>query len=198
MLISMVFDIQSATTRAPQTYIICFSNGYCNIQKPAGSIGSNADFDRVNQLYSRRTYISPLPTYLFTMFELPHDAIVIPLGDALRITNSALDEGLQASFEQLIDLVVIIIVVPYAEHTLYVVPDRSSEARRVDLVVRAHRVVRQIICGLELVIEEIADVVVETVHQGVAVVVPGAVLDAKGRYVVELTALKDERSRRSC
>lgn len=132
------------------------------------------------------------------MFELPHDAIVIPLGDALRITNSALDEGLQASFEQLIDLVVIIIVVPYAEHTLYVVPDRSSEARRVDLVVRAHRVVRQIICGLELVIEEIADVVVETVHQGVAVVVPGAVLDAKGRYVVELTALKDERSRRSC
>lgn len=198
MLISMVFDIQSATTRSPQTYIICFSNRYCNIQKPAGSIGSNADFDRVNQLYSRRTYISPLPTYLFTMFELPHDAIVIPLGDALRITNSALDEGLQASFEQLIDLVVIIIVVPYAEHALYVVPDRSSEARRVDLVVRAHRVVRQIICGLELVIEEIADVVVETVHQGVAVVVPGAVLDAKGRYVVELTALKDERSRRSC
>lgn len=124
------------------------------------------------------------------MFELPHDAIVIPLGDALRIANGALDEGLQASFEQLIDLIVIVIVVPYAEHALYVVPDRPSEARRVDLVVRAHRVVRQIVRGLELVIEQIADVVVEPIHQGVAVIVPGAVLDAEGRYVVQLTALK--------
>lgn len=98
------------------------------------------------------------------MFELPHDPIVIPLGDALRIANGALDEGLQASFEQLIDLVVIVIVVPYTEHALYVVPNRSSEARRINLVVRAHRVIRQIIRGLELVIEEIADVIVETIH----------------------------------
>lgn len=131
------------------------------------------------------------------MFELPHDAIVIPLSDALGIANGALDEGLQASLEQLIDLIVIVIVMPYAEHALYVVPDRPSEARRVDLVVRAHRVVRQIVRGLELVVEEIADVVVETIHQGVAVIVPGAVLDAEGRYVVQLTALKDERRRRS-
>lgn len=106
------------------------------------------------------------------MFEFSHDAIVIPLGDALRITNGALDEGLQTPFEQLIDLIVIVIVVPYAEHALYVIPDSPSKARRVDLVVRAHRVVRQIIRGLELVVEKIADVVVQTIHQGVAVVVP--------------------------
>lgn len=131
------------------------------------------------------------------MFKFPHDTIIIPLRDALRITNGALDEGLQTSFKQLIDLIVIVIVVPYAEHALYVVPDCPSEAGRVDLVVRAHRVVRQIIRGLELVIEQIANVVVKTIHQGVAVIVPGAVLDAEGRYVVQLTALKDERRRRS-
>lgn len=135
----------------------------------------------------------PLYVYLFAVFKLPHDTIVIPLRDALRITNGALDEGLQASFEQLIDLIVIVIVMPYAEHALYVVPDCPSEARRVDLVVRAHRVVRQIVRGLELVVEQIADVIVKTIHQGVAVIVPGTVLDAEGRYVVQLAALKDER-----
>lgn len=67
-------------------------------------------------------------TYLFTVFELPHDTIVIPLCDTLRITNGALDEGFEATLEQLIHLVVIVIVVPNAEHALYVVPDRSSEA----------------------------------------------------------------------
>lgn len=130
-----------------------------------------------------------ISTYLFTVLELPHDAIVIPLCDALRITNGALDEGLEATLEQLIHLVVIIIVVPDAEHALYVVPDRSSEARRIDLVVRAHGIIRQIIRGLEFVVQEITDVVVETIHQGVAVIVPGVVLDAEGRYVVQLTAL---------
>lgn len=129
------------------------------------------------------------------MLELPHDAIVIPLCDALRITNGALDEGLEATLEQLIHLVVIVIVVPDAEHALYVVPDRPSEARRIDLVVRAHGIIRQIIRGLEFVVQEITDVVVETIHQGVAVIVPGVVLDAEGRYVVQLTALQRWKKR---
>lgn len=94
------------------------------------------------------------------MFKLPHDAIVIPLCDTLRIANGALDEGFEATLEQLIHLVVIVIVVPDAEHALYIVPDRSSKARRVDLVVRAHGIVRQIVRGLEFLIEEIADVIV--------------------------------------
>lgn len=101
-----------------------------------------------------------ISTYLFTVFKLPHDAIVIPLCDALRIANGALDEGFEATLEQLIHLVVIVIVVPDAEHALYIVPDRSSKARRVDLVVRAHGIVRQIVRGLEFLIEEIADVIV--------------------------------------
>lgn len=67
-------------------------------------------------------------TYLFTVFELPHDTIVIPLCDALRITNGTLDEGFEATLEQLIHLVVIVIIVPNAEHALYVVPDCPSEA----------------------------------------------------------------------
>lgn len=124
------------------------------------------------------------------MLELPHDAIVIPLCDALRVANGALDEGFEAALEQLIHLVIIVVVVPDAEHALYVVPDRASEARRVDLVVRAHGVIRQIVRGLEFVIEEITDVVVEAIHQGVTMIVPGIVLDAEGRYVVQLTALQ--------
>lgn len=99
------------------------------------------------------------------MFELPHDAVVIPLGDALGIADGALDEGLEASLEQLIDLVVIVVVVPDAEHALYVVPYGSPEARRVDLVVRAHCVVGKIVGRLELVVEKIADVVVEPVDE---------------------------------
>lgn len=106
------------------------------------------------------------------MLELPHNAIIIPLCYALRIADGALDEGFEAALEQLVHLVVIVIVVPDAEHALYVVPDRASEARCVDLVVRAHGIIRQIVRGLEFVVEEIADVVVQTIHQGVTVIVP--------------------------
>jgi len=129
-------------------------------------------------------------TYLFTVFEFPHDAIIIPLCNALWITNGALDEGFEATLEQLIHLIVIIIVMPDAEHTLYVVPDRPSKARRIDLVVRAHGIICQIICGLEFVVEKITDVIIQTIHQGVTVIIPGIVLDAEGRYVVQLTTLE--------
>lgn len=129
------------------------------------------------------------------MFELPHDTIIIPLCDALRIANGALDESFETTLEQLINLVVIIIVVPDAEHALYVVPDRTSEARRIDLVVRAHGVIRQIVRGLEFVVEEITDVVVQTIHQGITVIVPGIVLNAEGRYIVQLTALETRKNR---
>jgi len=124
------------------------------------------------------------------VFELSHDAIVIPLCDALWIANGALDEGFEATLEQLIHLIVIVIVVSDAEHALYIVPDRSSKARRIDLVVRAHGIICQIVCGLEFVVEKITDVVVQTIHQGVTVIVPGIVLDTEGRYVVQLTALE--------
>lgn len=130
-----------------------------------------------------------ISTYLFTMLELPHDAIVVPLCDALRIANGALDESFEATLEQLIHLVVIVIVVPDAEHALYVVPDRPSEARRIDLVVRAHGIICQIVRGLEFVVDKITDVVVQTIHQRITVIVPGIVLDAEGRYVAQLTAL---------
>lgn len=130
------------------------------------------------------------------MLELSHDTIVIPLGHALWITNGALDESFEAALEQLVHLVVIVIVMPDAEHALYVVPYCPSEARRVDLAVRTHGVVRQIVRGLELVVEQIADVVVQAIHQGVAVIVPGVILNAEGRYVVQLTALKKKTESR--
>lgn len=58
---------------------------------------------------------------------------------------------------------------------------------------RTHGVVRQIVRGLEFFVEEIADVIVQTVHQGVTVIVPGIVLNAEGRYVVQLTALEGRK-----
>ena len=128
------------------------------------------------------------------MFEFPHDAIIIPLCNALRIANGALDESFEATLEQLIHLIVIVIVMPDAEHTLYIVPDRPSKARRIDLVVRAHSIVCQIVSGLEFVVEKITDVIVQTIHQGVTMIIPGVVLDAEGRYVVQLTALERRKT----
>lgn len=124
------------------------------------------------------------------MFELPHHAIVVPFRHTFRIANGALDKRLQATLEQLVHLVVVVIVVPDAEHTLNVVPDRSSETGRVHLAVRAHCVVGEVVGCLELIVEEIADVVVETIHQRVAMIVPGVVLHPERWYVVQLTTLK--------
>lgn len=124
------------------------------------------------------------------MLELPHDAIIIFFSDTFRIANGALDECFETTFEQLIHLIVIVIVMPDAEHTLYVIPDRPSEARRVNFIVRAHGVVRQIVCDLEFIIEEITDVVVKTIHQGITMIVPRVILDTEGWYIVQLTALK--------
>lgn len=129
------------------------------------------------------------------MLELPHDAIVILLGDTFRIADGALDESFEATLEQLIHLVVIVIVMPDAEHALYIVPDRPSETRRVDLAMRAHGVVRQIVRGLEFIVQKITDVIIETIHQRISMIVPRIVLDAKGRYVVQLTALEEENKR---
>lgn len=130
------------------------------------------------------------------MLEFPHYTLVIPFGDALRITNGAFNESLQATLEQLIHLVVIVIVMPYAKHALYVVPDRPSEARCIDLAVRAHGVIRQIVCSLKLVVQEIANITVQTIHQRVTVIVPRIILDAEGWYIIQLTALK--RNKKSC
>jgi len=127
------------------------------------------------------------------MFKLPHYTLVIPLGDAFRITNGTLDEGLETALEQLIHFVVIVIVVPDAEHTLYVVPNRSSEARCIHLAVRAHGIIRQIVRSLKLVVQEIANIAVQTIHQRVTVIVPRVILDAKGWSVVQLTALQGEK-----
>jgi len=134
-------------------------------------------------------------TYLLAMLKFPHYTLVIPLGDALRITNGALDEGLEAALEQLIHFVVIVVVVPDAEHALYVVPNRPSEARRIHLAVRAHGVIRQIVRSLKLVVQEIANIAVQTIDQRVTVIVPRIILDAEGWSLVQLTALRGRKKK---
>ena len=60
-----------------------------------------------------------------------------------------------------------------------VVPDGAAEARRVDVGARAHGVVRHVVGGAELFVDQVADVVVEPVDQREGVVVPRVVLDAE-------------------
>lgn len=57
-----------------------------------------------------------------------------------------------------------------------VVPDGSAEHRRVYTLVRCHRVIGEIVCDLELLVQQLADIRVQPVHQGEAVVLPAVVL----------------------
>lgn len=132
-------------------------------------------------------------TNLLAVLEFPHHAIVIPFGHAFRVTNGALDERLQAALEELVNLVVIVIVVPDTEHALNVIPDRPSETGRVHLAVRAHRVIGEIVRRFEFVVEQITDVVVETVHQWITMIVPWVVLHAERGYVAQLATLKQKK-----
>lgn len=83
------------------------------------------------------------------MLELPHHAIVVPFRHEFRVTNGVFDKRLQATLEQLVYFVVIVIVMPDAKHTLNIIPDRSSETGRVHTAVRAHGKVGEIISCLE-------------------------------------------------
>lgn len=105
-----------------------------------------------------------MKSHLLTMLEFSHHAIIIPLCDAFRITDSTFDESLKTALKELVHFIVIVVVVPDAEHTLYVVPDCSSETWRVHFVVRAHRIVGQVVSRFEFVVEKIAHVVVQPVH----------------------------------
>ena len=56
------------------------------------------------------------------MFEFVHKAIVFLAGDTLGIAGDCFDVGFQVVSQQLVHFSVVVVIVPNAKHTLYVVP----------------------------------------------------------------------------
>lgn len=79
----------------------------------------------------------------------------------------------------LIYFAVVVVVVANAVDALNVVPNGAAELGCVDVRLVGQRAVRQVVRRPELPIEQMADVVVQLVHQRESVVVPGVILDAK-------------------
>ena len=52
-----------------------------------------------------------------------------------------------------------------AEHALDVVPNGRAEAGRVNVLLRAHKIVRQLVHETELVVQQVANVIVQTVDE---------------------------------
>ena len=86
--------------------------------------------------------------------------------------------------EQLIDLVIVVVIVSDAPQTLDVVPAGPPEQRRVNTGVTPHRPVRQVVDGPKLVVQTLGGVLVEPGDGGVALLVPGEVLDLEGGKLV--------------
>lgn len=72
------------------------------------------------------------------MLELPHEGIVILLGDAFRIARHRLYVWFQRPLQQLVNLRVVVIIVSDSEHTMYVVPDGPTEGWRINIRVITH------------------------------------------------------------
>lgn len=66
--------------------------------------------------------------------------------------------------------------VPDAKHAVNVVPDGPAQHGGVHVLVHGHGVVGQVVGHLELLIQQLTNIRVQTVHQGVAVVLPTVVL----------------------
>ena len=121
--------------------------------------------------------------HLFRVAEFLEDVVVILASDAFWKADDRLDVRLERTFQQLVDLAVVVVVVADAEHALDVVPDGAPEARRIHVLDRTHRVVRQVVRQPELVIDQVAHVVVQPVDERKRVVVPRIVLQrSKNRH----------------
>lgn len=95
----------------------------------------------------------------------------------------------EGTLAHLIDFAVVVIIVPDAKHALDIVPNGSPKFGRVHICAASHRKVRQIVYGTEFVVQQITDIVVQSIYQRVAVIVPRVVLNAKcARYVFRIAA----------
>jgi hypothetical protein len=128
--------------------------------------------------------------YLFALFKFSHNTVVILLSDTLGITNGIFNKGFETVLHQLIDLVVIVIVMLNTVKTLDIIPNGDPEARRVDFTVVTHRFIGEVVSSFEFIVQQIANVVVEASDEGIAVISPRIVLDAKREGFAQLATLK--------
>ncbi len=159
-------------------------------------------------------------TYLFRVSEFPHEGFVVLLHNTLGVAGDGFDVRLEGALQQLVHLGVVIVIVPDAEHTVDVVPNRAAEGRRVYVRVVAHpanrtgarawakswhrvrrglnarigitihclksskfcsRAVGQVAGDCELLVQQRADLRVQPVGEGEALVLPWVILRAEGR-----------------
>lgn len=118
---------------------------------------------------------------LFGMLEGAHNSLILLLGDAFRVAGHRLDVGLKVALEHLVHLGVVVVIVPDAVHTVNVVPDGLSECSCVNLTIVPHSVISEVEGGVEAVLQQIANVAVQPVGQGKALVLPGIILNSEGR-----------------
>ena len=67
------------------------------------------------------------PTNLFRMLKLPHEGIVVFLCDTFWVARHGFNVRFEEALQQLVHLRVVIVIVSDPEHTMYVVPDRTTE-----------------------------------------------------------------------
>jgi len=125
--------------------------------------------------------------------EFLEDVVVVLASDAFWKADDRLDVRLERTFQQLVHLAVVVVVVADAKHALDVVPDGASKARCIHVLHRAHRVVRQVVRQPELVIDQVAHVVVQPVDERKRVVVPRIVLQ---RSKIDISTLAGSQNHR--
>ena len=67
------------------------------------------------------------PTNLFRMLKFPHERIVVLLCDTFRVARHGFNVRFQGALQQLVHLRVVVVIVSDPKHTMYVVPDRTTE-----------------------------------------------------------------------
>lgn len=120
--------------------------------------------------------------YLLRVPELLEDGVIIVAAETIGKADGSFDVGLEGAFQQLVHLTVVIVIMPDAEHALDVVPDGAPEARCINVLLRAHGVVRQVIGQPEFLVDQVTHVAVQSVDQRVGVVIPRIILHPERRY----------------
>lgn len=111
--------------------------------------------------------------------EFFENTVVIFSSDSFGKANDSLDVSLQWTFQYLIHFSVIVIIVADAKHALNIIPNGRAEAWRINVPLGAHKIVRQLVHEPELVVEQVANIVVQPVDEWESVIVPGIILNPK-------------------
>lgn len=103
-----------------------------------------------------------------------------------NVTYSAI-----ATAAHLIYFAIVIVIVSNAVDALDVVPNGAPKFRCVNVRFIGHREIRQIVCGTKFQIQQMANVVVETIDQRKTMIIPGVILHTKRAWHILSTASRE-------